>query len=128
MSALMILIAQGQSDFTPESPIRGVIRWDLDSSLRELRLRLIWHTTGKGSTDISIVEERDFSGSQTKGEQSFEFVLPDAPYSFSGKLISLHWALELVSQPGNFSSKTEFTLSPSGKEIVLPDIPQKTFR
>lgn len=82
----------------------------------------MWYTSGKGSTDINLMESLDFSPSQTYGSESFRFTLPAAPYSFSGKYISLHWALELVSQPGSLNSKTEFTLSPSGQEIVLPQI------
>jgi hypothetical protein len=45
--------------------------------------------------------------------------LPLAPYSFSGKLISLIWGLELVLEPSQETARFEFTLSPTGEEIML---------
>ena len=47
------------------------------------------------------------------------FVLPPAPYSFSGKLISLIWAVEVVAEGIKEASRLEFTLSPDGREITL---------
>lgn len=122
MNELTILIDHGQTAFTPESVLSGVIRWQLEVPPRGLRLQLMWYTSGKGTTDIHLEESLDFSSSQITGSESFRFTLPSAPYSFSGKYISLHWALELVSQPGSLNTKTEFILSPDGKEILLPQI------
>ena len=45
--------------------------------------------------------------------------LPAGPYSFSGRLISLIWALELVAEPGNHVARVEITLGPDGQEVVL---------
>jgi hypothetical protein len=46
-------------------------------------------------------------------------MLPEGPYSFSGKLISLIWALELACSPGSETVRREITVSPTGHEIVL---------
>ena len=53
-----------------------------------------------------------------QGEQRVKFTLPAAPYSFSGKLISLIWAVELVADDSD-SARWEFVLGPDGAEILL---------
>ena len=44
---------------------------------------------------------------------------PEAPHSFSGALISLIWAVELLVEPGGLSERIEITVSPTGEEILL---------
>jgi hypothetical protein len=53
------------------------------------------------------------------GQEKFEFALPEGPQSFSGKLISLIWAVELVVEKSKESQRIEFVLSPFDAEIVL---------
>ena len=45
--------------------------------------------------------------------------LPKAPYSFSGKLVSLVWALELVVSPSGESYRREISIAPGGSEVGL---------
>jgi hypothetical protein len=54
-----------------------------------------------------------------KDRRSFSLQLPEGPYSFSGKLISLAWALELVAEPGSRASRIEITVSPTRREILI---------
>jgi len=42
--------------------------------------------------------------------------------SFSGKLISLVWALELVVLPKGASTRQEIKIGPGAKEVRLPDV------
>jgi hypothetical protein len=53
------------------------------------------------------------------GWKDFSFTLPEGPYSFSGQLISLVWALELTCSPGSETFRQEITVSPTGREITL---------
>ena len=53
------------------------------------------------------------------GNRPFRFQLPDAPYSFSGKLISLIWAIEAVAEGIKEAARYEFVLAPEGREIEL---------
>lgn len=45
--------------------------------------------------------------------------LPADPYSFSGTLISLVWALEVVAEPGGAAGRIDVVVSPTGNEIRL---------
>jgi hypothetical protein len=50
----------------------------------------------------------------------FNIRLPEGPFSFSGKLISLVWAMEAVAEPGSRAERLEITVSPDRREILLP--------
>jgi hypothetical protein len=54
-----------------------------------------------------------------QGRRAFRFVVPEEPYSFSGKLISLTWALEAVAQPGERMGRRELVVGPGAREVVL---------
>jgi hypothetical protein len=91
--------------------------WALRAPPRVLEARLFWFTRGKGTEDVEVVATQEVPSPAAAGEHVFRFVLPDAPWSFSGKLISLLWAVELVADKR--SARWEFTLAPGGREVRL---------
>jgi len=95
------------------------VSWALPVKPASLEVRLFWFTRGKGTEDVEVVATETIAANAPAGEASVQFALPAAPYSFSGKLISLLWAAELVAEPGARSTRFEFALSPTGAEIVL---------
>ena len=106
------------TEFTPGDTISGKLMWEADQDVSEIALRLFWFTTGRGTQDISIVTEQKWPSSQ--GQANFSIPLPQEPYSFSGTLIALSWALEAVFLPTEESSdRYEFDLTPDGKPITL---------
>ena len=80
----------------------------------------VLYTSGKGTSDIGIVTTQSFDHPVAIDERPFHFVAPPEPYSFSGKLISLLWALELVIEPDSVAERQEIVIAPQGKEILLP--------
>lgn len=118
MGTLNIELSDNLNAFKPRAVIKGRASWYLDSSPDLLELRLFWYTSGKGDPDATIIDSIEFSKTLS-GEGEFSFQLPDEPYSFSGKLISLSWALEFVSEPGSLVKELSFVVAPDGKEIVL---------
>jgi hypothetical protein len=99
--------------------VEGTAKWLLSEAPQTVELRLFWYTKGKGTQDIEIVESVPFEHPQLEDARPFRVTLPASPYSFSGKLISLLWALELVAKPGEQSVRVEITMSPTGEEVVL---------
>ena len=69
--------------------------------------------------DFAIVDTVVIDNPAEKGVEVEPIRLPSAPYSFSGKLVSLIWALELVAFPGETSTRVDITMAPDGKEVVL---------
>ena len=110
------------TEFTPGDTISGTLIWELPKEYESISLRLFWFTRGRGTQDVSIVDELSWQYPSFKGSEKFSFVLPTEPYSFSGKIISLTWALEAVTSPEETSLRKEFTLAPNGKEIALKQI------
>jgi hypothetical protein len=119
MDKLSIVLSEGRTIFTPGQTAQGAITWNLDTNPRHLELSLLWYTAGKGTRDVGIVETLRFDEPGACGSKGFSFPLPEGPYSFSGKLISLIWAMELTVSPGAETVRREITLSPTGREILL---------
>jgi hypothetical protein len=119
MSTLRIDISGGQKAFKPGERIGGRVTWQVDDPPQSAELRLFWYTSGKGTQDVGNVETVVFQTPQTHDDRTFSVTLPREPYSFSGKLVSIVWALELIVEPGSNVERQEFVMSASGAEVVL---------
>jgi hypothetical protein len=116
---LGIFIADGRTSFRPGETLSVSALWALPEKPAALEARLFWYTRGKGTDDVGVVAARTIENPEAAGERAISFKLPPQPWSFSGKLISLIWAVELVAEPGGRSARAEFVLSPDGTEILL---------
>jgi hypothetical protein len=119
MGHLQIHLRDDKTNFLPCETVEGTIQWNLDTNPRFLELSLFWYTAGKGTRDVGVVNSLKFDAPGAYGQKEFAFDLSDGPYSFSGKLISLIWAVELTCSPGGESVRQEFVLSPTGHEVLL---------
>ncbi|MCZ6507200.1 MAG: hypothetical protein O7A04_04015 [Acidobacteria bacterium] len=120
MNELTIELAAGQSRFEPGETIRGTARWRLDEVPDEtLEVRLFWYTEGKGELDVELVETVELGSVSAAGSRDFSFSTPAAPLSFSGKLISLVWAIEVVALPDGDAGRQEIMISHTGDEIRI---------
>jgi len=99
--------------------VRGRALWILDEPPKAVEVRLFWYTEGKGTQDVELIDSVRFDAPPQRDQKDFRFTLPDEPYSFSGKLISLIWALELVVLPSDETERIPITVSPTGCEVVL---------
>ena len=126
MDKLSIKLQDDKTIFAPRETVQGRIEWNLDANPRRLDLSLFWYTAGKGTRDVGVIESTRFDDPGLHGWKEFSFALPEGPYSFSGKLISLIWAVELTCTPGSESTRCEITVSPTGKEILLGSVPSQT--
>ncbi len=119
MEWLEVTLPGGRSVFAPGEEIEASAVWQLDEVPKSLELRLFWYTEGKGDRDTEIVlfESLEPRGS---GHRTCRFRVPElAPASFSGRLVSLLWAIELVVGPGQRAARAELVVSPTGYELPL---------
>lgn len=119
MNEIEIFLDEDRRAFRPGDSLAGRVRWQLASMPKSLEVRLLWYTEGKGDQDVGLVESQPCPGAGRSGEHAFRFVLPAGPYSFSGQLISLLWAVEAVSEPGDHTTRVEVVVSPTGEELRL---------
>lgn len=119
MDWIQVETVDGRVSFLPGETVEGVASWHLDAPPQSIELRLFWYTEGKGDQDVRIVETVSFEQPGTDDRRAFRVRLPAGPYSFSGKLISLSWALEVVAEPGARAGRCPLVISPAGREILL---------
>ena len=119
MQPLSIVLTENRAAFEPGEEVSGNVSWSLDKPPRAVELRLFWFTRGKGTEDAGIVERVRYEPATLDEAHLFRFRLPEAPYSFSGKLISLVWALELVVEPGKQVTRQEIIVAPGAQEVRL---------
>jgi hypothetical protein len=117
---LAIQLEQNRTAFSPGDPIDGTVQWELPDAPRSVELRLCWYTTGEGSEESELVQTQKFISPTPSERPAFHFVAPTEPYSYLGHLISLHWALELVVQPGNQFEREEIVIGPDAHAVELP--------
>jgi hypothetical protein len=116
---LKISIENGKSSFAPGDTLAGRVSWTADADPRSAELRLFWYTSGKGTQNIGLVQTIPFGAPQRSDRREFRIALPLAPYSCSGTLISIVWALELIVEPHGQTERVDFTMAPGGSEVVL---------
>jgi len=118
----------GRRVFAPGDEVTGTATWHLPEAPESVEVRLYWETRGKGDQDVDVVarqtaggdmREGSFRSLGSDGDLPFRFRLPEGPYSFSGKLISLLWGVELVAEPGGALGQVEIVVSPLGAEIRI---------
>jgi hypothetical protein len=91
---------------------------------RFFTLRLSYWTEGKGERDEALVEEVELEAEPGQRVVPFRFRMPEGPYSFSGSLISLCWAVDLAVRGEPHRVREPFVLTPTGDELLLERVPQ----
>lgn len=119
MSQLEIRTRDDRVRFLPGDVLAGQVSWATESPPGLIELRLFWRTQGKGTRDVKVVQSVMFENPRRQETRDFRFQLPDGPYSFSGKLISLIWALELVISSTKETERLDILVSPTDSEIML---------
>ena len=119
MNPITISTRDGQTAFSPGDPLDVTVEWQLPEVPRAISVRLVWYTRGKGDTDICVADEQRFENPQSFQRRDCTFQLPEAPFSFSGKLVSLVWAIEVLAEPSDESARLDIIIAPGGKEVDL---------
>jgi hypothetical protein len=115
---ITISIDQSTPQYRPGETISGTASWtELGAETEGIEIRLLWYTEGKGNQDLEVVES--VPGNITHPTGLAKFTAPTRPFSFSGKLISLIWTIEVVLFPSRDGYREQVTLSHIGSEIKL---------
>jgi hypothetical protein len=116
---IVIQLDENRTAFRPGESIRGSVTWSLAEVPRSGEVRLVWNTSGKGTQNVSTVQTVTLAPASSREQQRFELRAPESPYTFSGRLVSLIWAIEVELQPHSHSARQEIVISPTGSEIDL---------
>ncbi len=130
MSTLRIDLLDDTGAFEPGGTVEGVVSWSLDDVPRTAVVGLVWSTDGKGTCDAQVVRSVTFDDPAPSDSRTFRFDLPSAPWSFSGTLITLAWAIELKVTPARGAAIVErraIVVSPTRAEIDLKAVRSNLF-
>lgn len=122
MSQLSIQLAHGKRVYAPGETLQGQVRWHFERPPDSIELVVFWHTEGRALSESGISSRVHWQQPGQRGERPFSFSLPEGPHTFRGKLISLSWAVEAIQRPGKQHAQVSFVLSPTGAELVLPEL------
>ena len=121
MSELKIAVRKQPAQFQPCGEISGAAQWSLKHAPKSVEVRLLWHTTGRGIEDVCVTATVQFDAPLQDDTRPFTIIAPEAPYSFSGSLITLQWALELVALPSKENARVDIVIAPGGEPVNLRD-------
>jgi hypothetical protein len=122
MSEMKIAVRKDPAEYEPGEEIAGGAQWQLERPPQSVEARLLWHTVGRGGKsheDVGVVATVSFDAPHQDDTRSFQFTAPAAPYSFSGQLVKLTWAVELVALPHKENARVELSIAPGGKPLEL---------
>ena len=109
--------------FLPGAEVVGTVEWTGVTGQKQIAVRLLWFTTGKGTRDVGKADRLVVDRPARDGERAFVLRLPAAPYSFSGKLITLTWVVEASLLPSGETARAELIMSPTGAELLVGQPP-----
>ena len=119
MKPSSLTIADGRKAFEPGETIEVVAEWNCPRPPERVEVQLLWYTRGKGDTDRALARSVPLDAPQASERRTIELQLPEAPYSFSGTLISLVWAVRLELFGAAKSKQLDLVVSPLAREVVL---------
>ncbi len=125
MNTLTLTTKDNAAEFAPGQLIEGLAGWQMDEPPRDAFLRLFWYTQGRGTQDVSLIQELELPHQQADCQQPFQFAVPGEPYTFSGALISLQWAIELVLNKGRDVQRLDILVSPWTEKLTLTSLEMK---
>ncbi|GIW95378.1 MAG: hypothetical protein KatS3mg110_3419 [Pirellulaceae bacterium] len=106
--------------YEPGDVMVAQVEWQLPAPPDYLQVALVWFTRGKGNTDHRVVERLRIDGPlESAGSKRLGIQLPVSPWSFSGRLISLLWAIEVTAYPSRTRTRCPFVMAPNREEIRL---------
>ena len=119
MNKIELSFRDDQSHFRPGEHVEFTVSLQFDEIPERIELRVLWNTQGKGDTDLEEVDRMTLNNPPLQETRQIAYRLPRSPHSFSGKLISLVWAIEAIAFPMEESCRLEIVIAPDAQEIQL---------
>ena len=104
------------SRFKPGQVLDLRLVWADKHPFERMSLSLVWHTRGRGTPENHIAFSVDIENQNPSGDQRISLRLPDGPYSYSGKFITLSWTLEAILHESEQEHIKTIVIGPNQKE------------
>ena len=116
---IRLALRDGRTAFRPGEEVAGTVSWKGGGGARSITVRLLWSTYGKCTPESQVLCEERLEDLREFSEGAFRLRLPDAPFSFRGRLIALAWRVEATAEGGKETATVELEVAPSGREVLL---------
>ena len=122
MDKISIELKDGKTSYNPGEKIRGKLEWELAQEVPEITINIFWYTEGIGEQDSELAKTEVIKAPLQNDRQNFEIDLPMAPYSYSGQITALKWAIEATAMKDKVKDVKEFSMTPGNREVILPEV------
>lgn len=114
----MISLSLEERAFLPGEVVNANVSWEpkKNKGPEFIVIKLLWFTEGKGEKDLQIVAEQKIEHPAPSGNQSFHLSLPNFPWSYEGKILSIKWCIEAATEKG-LASQIEIVCAPQKERI-----------
>lgn len=119
MNNIALILRDQQTAYKPGSRLSGEVQWNIELNSATIVVSVFYQTEGIGSEDATTILTQTIEACSTTGSQNFAFTLPSSPYSFSGKLITLRWAIGAEIKALKTLTIIPIIISPTDSEINL---------
>lgn len=105
--------------FRPGDAVRVAAEWSCPEPPDRIEVRLIWRTSGKGTTDVVIATADAKPAPPAAGRWETSLRIPfESPMSYDGKMLSVEWFAEANTGQKNDAAERTIVVSPTGRPIV----------
>lgn len=95
---MSLTLSLPSTSYLPGETIEGNVSWESNRKTpKYIIVRLLWVTQGKGTPNSMVMAQEKIERPNPSGSQDFRLLLPQFPWSYEGKLISLQWRIEAAS-------------------------------
>jgi hypothetical protein len=112
----MLELILTKTTFEPGEHLRGKIKVDASLLTQKVEILLFWKTSGKGTEDKELARHLEYDSMDFE-ELSFDIDLPLTPYSFTGRLMTVSWYIEVAC--GKKKASERIMIAPNGEEVNL---------
>lgn len=128
MSWIEIRLEGGKTAYRPGEEVVGKVAWSVEGDAagggeaappERAEVHLVWFTRGVGNADSDVVAVVELPRPSASDWREFRLRLPAGPYSVTGNLVSVAWAVEAVLEPGSRAERVEIVVSPTGRPVLL---------
>ena len=106
----MMLKITGPDELVASATASFQVRWDLSEAPDTIEAHLIWRTEGKGDTDSERLSCGQLDALRPQGCETLTVFVPEGPFTYHGKLLSILWTLELTA--GDFTATKAVRIGP----------------
>jgi len=114
-----LTIETDRQAYRPGESIVCRLAWRFVERPERIALSLLWYTEGKGDEDVAVLVRETLEDPGPDGQREFQLTAPAFPFSFSGQLITLTWALEALAEGVDGLERHPVVIAPEATELLL---------